>query len=943
MALGDGIRRNVAHVSAEERERMRDAIMQLDVTELYPGGPSKWDIQDEIHQATHVHDGPAFLTWHRELCNRFEAMLREADPDLSLHYWDWTTDPRDSSDGTGGSVNLFTPDFMGSSSGSIGAPLNSLGAITRNVNGGIPGAPGVPADTVILTWSDGAPQADQYNLFRRKLEGEHGSPSEPGVNVHGYIGGTIALPHSAFEDPFVFLLHSNVDRLFAMWQMVPGQAWRLDPAQVYGAESSTTGLKGIMTPMEPWAGIETSLRPWAPPENLQVVKNSRHPSVVRPPCYDTLPFSVDLITPDTPGAPITFNDIPEGATAARAAVFKVIGCRSMTFNVLNEPGAPFSIFSSLPVTTTPSDRLEAEARVWFAYTGTNAGDVANSNVTIRCEEIAQEWTIPINAYTVAWPTVASMLVLDKSGSMAWDSGITDKRRIDVLHDSAPIFVQIMPDNDAIGIASFDHDAYPVMPVSTAGPPIIGSGRATANNEIDDLEPNPAGATSIGDGVFLAHNTLTPVSGFDHKAIVVFTDGHENRSRYLDDPEVQSAINEQVFAIGLGTADKLNPNALNELADNSGGFLLMTGTIGNDDLLRLHKYFLQVLAGVTNTAIVVDPESSVRPGQEHRIRFDLHRSDITADVILLSPAPWAFEFLLETPAGEVIDRIGSASIPGISYVNADQVHYYRMSLPLPIADGEHEGTWYAVLRMEEDNFKEYLGSIRQREDRSLFQRTLAQGIPYSVNVQAQSNLHMKVSLIQSSREPGATVTLRALLSEYEQPMINQATVQVQIARPDDSLLTLQLPEVEAGAFENAFVAHISGIYRLTFHGEGKTWHGQPFTREAIRTAAVWRGGDEKPPTTATDPLFRNEQLCEMIKCAFKDSSILELLRRHDIDAENLLECFTRLCQVDPGEAERLRQPRLARLKPGVLGELNAVLGSRTNEFLEMIEKLLGESA
>ncbi|MFO7537126.1 MAG: vWA domain-containing protein, partial [Chloroflexota bacterium] len=201
-----------------------------------------------------------------------------------------------------------------------------------------------------------------------------------------------------------------------------------------------------------------------------------------------------------------------------------------------------------------------------------------------------------------------------------------------------------------------------MGVTVAGPPVIGMGRSAANTEIGNLEPNPAGATSIGDGVFLASNTLAPVGGFDHKAIVVFTDGHENSSRYLSDPDVQAVINDRVFAIGLGTAANLNPAALDAIANSTGGFLMMTGAIGNDDLLRLHKYFLQVLAGVTNTAVVVDPEGSIRPGQEHRIPFHLSEADIGADVILLSPAPWAIEFMLETPSGKVINAIDSASIP-----------------------------------------------------------------------------------------------------------------------------------------------------------------------------------------------------------------------------------------------------------------------------------------
>jgi len=60
---------------------------------FWSGGPvSYWDFQDLAHQTTHVHGGPKFLLWHRELCNRWEALLQEVDPDVALHYWDWTID-----------------------------------------------------------------------------------------------------------------------------------------------------------------------------------------------------------------------------------------------------------------------------------------------------------------------------------------------------------------------------------------------------------------------------------------------------------------------------------------------------------------------------------------------------------------------------------------------------------------------------------------------------------------------------------------------------------------------------------------------------------------------------------------------------------------------------------------------------------------------------------
>ena len=75
MAIGDGIRRNVAKISATERYRLMYAFLALDTAKFYPDGVSYWDKQEDVHKNAHaagqdVHVGPAFLPWHRELCNR---------------------------------------------------------------------------------------------------------------------------------------------------------------------------------------------------------------------------------------------------------------------------------------------------------------------------------------------------------------------------------------------------------------------------------------------------------------------------------------------------------------------------------------------------------------------------------------------------------------------------------------------------------------------------------------------------------------------------------------------------------------------------------------------------------------------------------------------------------------------------------------------------------
>jgi hypothetical protein len=228
-------------------------------------------------------------------------MLRAINPQLSLHYWDWTQDPRAITNanlggGATGTLNLFTSDFMGyggSTRQPIGPPWQNAAAPWRNdgfyvpeaspdrdssgnpadspraVNRSVVGSPAsAPDDTAILNAGD-------YAAMRVRLENVHNG-------MHNFVrmGGE----HISFRDPFVFLLHSNVDRLFARWQTDPGHPKRLDPNTVYGSESGDAGLN---SEIRPWSGVPPTVRPWAPPENQQVAKNYKHPSVVAPPLYET--------------------------------------------------------------------------------------------------------------------------------------------------------------------------------------------------------------------------------------------------------------------------------------------------------------------------------------------------------------------------------------------------------------------------------------------------------------------------------------------------------------------------------------------------------------------------------------------------------------------------------------------------------------------------------
>lgn len=274
----------------------------------------------------------------------------------------------------------------------------------------------------------------------------------------------------------------------------------------------------------------------------------------------------------------------------------------------------FSLLSA-SVTSPPPDGFEAnDVLVWVLFAAGNAPDTASGTLTVNVPETGDAFVVPIEANVIAKPTVASSLVLDSSGSMSLPSGVANKTRMQVLHDAAPLFVHLLDNDDGIGIVAFDTDAHEREPVQTTGGMIGGAGRTDALTAIGNHTTNPAGLTAIGDGIERAATQLAAVASvYDESATVVFTDGHETAEKTIS--QVASSISSRVYAVGLGTPDQLNPGALSAIANATGGYVLLTGNPGPDDTILLQKYFAQVIAGVTNNAIVVDPKGFVQVGDE----------------------------------------------------------------------------------------------------------------------------------------------------------------------------------------------------------------------------------------------------------------------------------------------------------------------------------------
>ena len=663
-----------------------------------------------------------------------------------------------------------------------------------------------------------------------------------------------------------------------------------------------------------------------------VKQGSQHAEVAR--CSTA---SIDLLTPL-----LNFQDIPQGPMgmerdAALAIVFEVISPSSSVTLQYAPGGAPShplltAFNTSVTVGPTAGSSI-ATARLWVVYKALNAGDVLPpQTVTVQDSGGTQSWTVTIIGNTVARKTSAAAFVLDRSGSMSEDRG-DGQTKHDSLQQAASIFVDVMLEGDGVGLVSFNQAATVLQPITALGGGGLGDTiRGNTKDVINGNGLDPSGSTSIGNGIQAGRGILNAAGSFDVKSLVVLTDGMENTSLFIAD--VASSINEFTYAIGLGKPQDISVPALQAISGNNGGYLLVTGSIGTDNRFLLQKYFLQILAGVSNAEIVLDPSGLLIPGRVERIPFVLTDADAGVDVILLTPNVNVVDFRLQTPAGSIIEPWRAMSEPGMKYISTNGVAYYRLVLPTELAPNRLEagGIWNALLtigrpRLQRGQTDQGVdstilransapgqplraagrgaGALRQQRDAVVNAHNLAgvaaaastgpRSVPYSLVVHAYSNVTMEANTGQTSFEPGATIRLNATLAQSGIP-IGKAAVWAEVTQPDNAVRSVTLNEGEPGQFLGSFLTTVAGVYRIRVRGRGARLSGQPFTREKTLTAAVWRGGDTQPNPGSGGG---GAHLCDLLRCLLQQGGPIsqELEKRlaaSGLDLEKLRKCVSGSC-------------------------------------------------
>ncbi len=238
------IRRNVADLSDDDRNRFRDAVFLLKER-------GEYDKYIKFHGFTSNlgHFGPAFFAWHRVFLRKFELELQQSDPkyaDVTLPYWDYTSANVDDS----GRSRIWRDDFFGTNNivnltwtGEDGSEKKWVLPGYTALNDTIVERNGIHRKNFSVTSSFVDPQlfnnalrSTDYRFFEPEFEGvPHGGAHVTlGVNPgdQGPPGGFA----TAVNDPFFMLLHCNVDRMWAKWQQLMKERWLADnPGSEYPA------------------------------------------------------------------------------------------------------------------------------------------------------------------------------------------------------------------------------------------------------------------------------------------------------------------------------------------------------------------------------------------------------------------------------------------------------------------------------------------------------------------------------------------------------------------------------------------------------------------------------------------------------------------------------------------------------------------------------------
>jgi tyrosinase len=242
------IRKNANTLKPPEKARFVAAFAQLNNQ-----GLGRFTDFREMHRTqlalNQAHGAAGFLPWHRAYILDLERELQAIDASVALPYWRFDQ----------AAPNIFKLDFMGVSNANGTVSFANNNPLMFWKTDGLTGVNRRPffntanAPPGLLTEAQTLALGTSYAQFRVMEGNPHGS-------AHTSFGGFISSTSTAPRDPLFFLLHCNVDRLWAKWQR---QNNRFDQTVVASFNNNNASPIGhrLQDTMWPWNGVTGGTRP----------------------------------------------------------------------------------------------------------------------------------------------------------------------------------------------------------------------------------------------------------------------------------------------------------------------------------------------------------------------------------------------------------------------------------------------------------------------------------------------------------------------------------------------------------------------------------------------------------------------------------------------------------------------------------------------------------
>ncbi len=457
----------------------------------------------------------------------------------------------------------------------------------------------------------------------------------------------------------------------------------------------------------------------------------------------------------------------------------------------------------------------------------------------------------------AWAALTALkpricLVLDRSGSMKESAGIGTMTRLEILKAGASHLVDLADPGSSLGVVAFNAEATTIfsleeivdLPETPPGTPEVPGVRDTIKDQIGGLEPG--GSTSIGAGVEAARKNDMLGSASNPRAIIVVTDGKENHEPYLASLAA-AAEDINVYAVGMGTPEELEPSGLKTLATSTGGYMVLLEELVEMGSNAVSKFLAQIVTEISGYEQVVDPSFRLRGGETERVEFVLGSYDTTAEIVLLTPSGAPLEVTISSPPGLV-----EGALP-VRVTRHGGVSRHRFEVPRTREADEASGRspWSVTVSTAGHEFEAWLGELARTDREASTYANL--GIPVTLLVTAKSRLKMKGRVEQSSFRPGADMTLRVDLEADGTALAPTSDLRVKITDPTGDTVKSPAPKIDGGQAVFTIRADRPGTYRWLVKGRSAEDGSPVYQREIQLTGSVWEDASATgvgPPSVTT---------------------------------------------------------------------------------------------